>query len=60
VLGRPVWELIGGPARDHIDCYATGNDTDWHMELGFRATKLACPYGPADGLAGLDDNEDRQ
>ena len=57
VLGRPVWELIGGPARDHIDCYATGNDTDWHLELGFRATKLACPYGPADGLAGLDGNE---
>jgi L-rhamnonate dehydratase len=57
VLGRPVWELIGGPARDHIDCYATGNDTDWHLELGFGATKLACPYGPADGLAGLDGNE---
>jgi len=57
VLGLPVWELIGGPARDHIDCYATGNDTDWHMELGFRATKLACPHGPADGLAGLDANE---
>lgn len=56
-LGRPVYELIGGPARDHIDCYATGNDTDWHMELGFRATKLACPHGPEDGLAGLDANE---
>src|SRR5439155_5205096 len=57
VIGRPVWELIGGPARPHVDCYATGNDTDWHMELGFRATKLACPHGPADGLAGLDANE---
>jgi L-rhamnonate dehydratase len=57
VLNRPVWELIGGPARDHIDCYATGNDTDWHMELGFRATKLACPYGPADGITGIDGNE---
>jgi len=57
VLGRPVWELIGGPSRPHIDCYATGNDTDWYMELGFRATKLACPHGPADGLAGLDANE---
>jgi L-rhamnonate dehydratase len=57
VLDRPVFELIGGPARDHIDCYATGNDTDWHLELGFRATKLACPHGPADGLAGLEANE---
>ena len=39
-------------------CYATGNDTDWHMELGFKATKLACPYGTADGLEALDRNEE--
>jgi L-rhamnonate dehydratase len=58
VLSAPVWSLIGGPARPHIDCYATGNDTDWHMELGFRATKLACPHGPADGLDGLARNEE--
>lgn len=57
LLGAPVWSLIGGPSRPQIDCYATGNDTGWHMELGFRATKLACPHGPADGLAGLDANE---
>ncbi len=57
VLRRPVYELLGGPAREAITCYATGNDTDWHMELGFRATKLACPYGPADGLAALAENE---
>ena len=58
LLGRPVYELLGGPARDSIFCYATGNDTDWYMELGFRATKLACPYGPADGLDGLRKNEE--
>ena len=57
VLGCPVWSLIGGPSRDAITCYATGADTDWHMELGFTATKLPCPHGPADGLAGLDANE---
>jgi L-rhamnonate dehydratase len=57
LLGCPVYELIGGPARPHVECYATGNDTDWHMELGFRATKLACPHGPADGIAGLEANE---
>jgi len=57
VLGRPVYELAGGPARDDIFCYATGNDTDWHMELGFRGTKLACPHGPHDGLDGLSRNE---
>jgi len=58
MLQRPVYELLGGPARDEIFCYATGNDTDWHMELGFQATKLAFPYGPADGLQALDQNEE--
>jgi L-rhamnonate dehydratase len=57
LLGRPVYELLGGPARDRIFCYATGNDTDWHLELGFRATKPVCAHGPADGLAGLAETE---
>ena len=38
-------------------CYVTGNDVDWYQELGFTAFKLACPYGPADGLDGLRKNE---
>ena len=58
IAGMPVYELLGGPAREKITCYATGNDTDWHMELGFLATKLACPYGPSDGLDALDKNEE--
>ena len=58
LLDRPVYELLGGPASDGIFCYATGNDTDWHMELGFRATKLSCLYSPADGLEGLRKNEE--
>jgi len=63
-LEMPVYELLGGPARDELFCYATGNDTDWYLELGFEATKLACPYGPADGRDGLRKNvelvEDRR
>jgi L-rhamnonate dehydratase len=58
LLGRPVYEVIGGPARQNIECYATGNDTDWQMEIGFKATKVACPYGPADGLRALAMNEE--
>ncbi|HCR19090.1 MAG TPA: L-rhamnonate dehydratase [Candidatus Latescibacteria bacterium] len=54
---KPVYELMGGPVKDRIFCYATGNDTDWFTEIGFEAVKLACPYGPADGLKGLDENE---
>ena len=57
LLQRPVYELLGGPSRETQLCYATGNDTDWHLELGFTATKLACPFGPADGIAALDGNE---
>jgi len=55
---KPVYQLAGGPVRDRIFCYATGNDVDWYQELGFRAFKLACPYGPADGLDGLRKNEE--
>jgi L-rhamnonate dehydratase len=57
LLGKPVYELLGGPVCDRIFAYATGNDTDWQLELGFKAVKLACPYGPADGLWGLRENE---
>jgi L-rhamnonate dehydratase len=58
VLGQPVYSLLGGPAREKLFCYCTGNDVDWYQELGFRAFKLACPYGPADGLDGLRKNEE--
>jgi len=57
-LGMPVYQLAGGPQKDKLFCYATGNDVDWYQELGFRAFKLACPYGPADGLDGLRKNEE--
>ena len=55
---QPVYSLLGGPARERQFCYCTGNDVDWYKELGFRAFKLACPYGPADGLDGIRKNEE--
>ncbi len=60
LLGKPVYELLGGPHKEQgrVFCYCTGNDVDWYQELGFRAFKLACPYGPADGLDGLRMNEE--
>jgi L-rhamnonate dehydratase len=58
LLAKPVYSLLGGPVRDRIPCYCTGNDYDWYKELGFRAFKLACPYGPADGAEGIRRNED--
>ncbi len=49
LLGRPVYELMGGPVRENIHCYATGTDFDWFLELGFEAVKVTCPYGEALG-----------
>ncbi len=57
LLNQPVYRLIGGPQKDKLYCYSTGNDVDWYQELNFTAFKLACPYGPADGLDGLHKNE---
>lgn len=57
-LGQPVYSLLGGPHKEKLFCYATGNDVDWYQELGFKAFKLACPYGPADGLDGIEKNEE--
>jgi L-rhamnonate dehydratase len=54
LLGRPVFELMGGPARDRIHCYATGHDYAWFMELGFDAIKLVLPFAEAGGAAALD------
>jgi len=53
LLGQPVYSLLGGPVRERTFCYATGNDTDWQLELGFKAVKLARPFGPVHGEAGL-------
>ncbi len=58
ILERPVYELLGGPQKERIPCYATGFDTDWYLELGFRAVKLPMPYGPADGTEGLSKAEE--
>ena len=58
LLGQPVYALLGGPQKERLFCYATGNDVAWYQELGFKAFKLACPYGPADGLDGIRKNEE--
>ena len=57
LLRRPVYELLGGPGRDRIPCYATGIDVGWYRELGFCAVKLPLPFDPADGARGISDAE---
>ena len=57
LLGRPVYELVGGPARERTRCYATGNDLDDLRGRGFDAFKLACAVGPAAATAGVAETE---
>ncbi len=56
--GVPVYQLIGGRTKDRLPAYVTGNLTQRHLEEGFRDVKIALPHGPADGEAGLRQNED--
>jgi L-rhamnonate dehydratase len=64
LLGKPVYELLGGPVKEDIFCYAsntmlrykTSDYMDWFLELGFKAVKVFLRHGPDEGLAGLNKN----
>ncbi|HAL49554.1 MAG: L-rhamnonate dehydratase [SAR202 cluster bacterium] len=66
LLNRPVYELLGGPQKDRIFCYASNTDisygTDnslaWFLETGFKAVKIFLRHGPEDGVEGLNRNEE--
>ena len=66
ILNRPVYELLGGPQKDKIFCYASNTDTTygrensiaWFLEVGFKAVKLFLPHGPQEGIEGLRKNEE--
>ena len=57
LLNKPVYELLGGPAREKIYCYATGHDFDWFQQLGFKAIKIWNLHGASGGLDALEKNE---
>lgn len=59
LLGQPVYALLGGPSREWVDLYATTDDLDWAMELGFRAFKISNPVHYGDGIEGLNRLEDK-
>ena len=58
LLNKPVYELLGGPARERIFCYATGDDIEWYMELGIKAVKLSSIRMPKDRPDVLAKNEE--
>ena len=56
--GEPVYNLIGGRARDEITFYCTGPEAAAVQALGFWGAKVPLPEGPHDGMAGLKRNVD--
>ena len=62
-FGLPVYELLGGRARDPVPVYASHlhftNEDEFvaeaieYVRRGFKAMKMRFLHGPADGLAGL-------
>jgi L-rhamnonate dehydratase len=66
LLGRPVYELLGGPQKESIPCYASNTDLSygtensiaWFLELGFKAVKLFLRQGPEAGIEGLRQSEE--
>jgi len=39
--GKPVHELLGGPTRENVPGYYTGNDIERGLKLGFRGVKIS-------------------
>lgn len=66
ILKCPVYNLLGGPQKDRIFCYASNTDLsygtqesiDWFLELGFKAVKLFARCGPEADLDGLRQTEE--
>jgi len=59
LLDLPVYRLLGGPCRESLDLYATGDDLDWGMELGFKAFKVTNPVHYREGTEGLNRLEEK-
>jgi L-rhamnonate dehydratase len=57
LLDQPVYRLLGGPVRDRIKCYATSDDLDWSLALGFEAFKVSNPVHYDAGTEGLNQLE---
>ncbi|MCQ6561065.1 enolase C-terminal domain-like protein [Paenibacillus mendelii] len=55
---EPLYRLLGGPVKERVQAYVTGNDFDKTKERGFLGQKLAMPYGPASGEEGMRKNVD--
>lgn len=57
LLGRPVYDLLGGRTRSALKPYLTSWDAELLEKYGIRDVKVAMPYGPSAGEEGMRRNE---
>ena len=50
---EPVYALLGGRTKTTLPVYCTTARPDLAKKFGFCASKIPCPYGPADGEPGF-------
>src|SRR5690606_6543508 len=55
---EPLYQTLGGPVKEKVQAYCTGNEFDKTKDRGFLGQKLAMPYGPASGWEGMEKNVD--
>ena len=53
---EPVYALLGGKTKDRLPVYCTSAKPEVAQAMGFAGAKVPCPYGPAEGEAGLKAN----
>lgn len=66
-VNKPVYELLGGPTKDEIPCYASNlhpvafetleQEALEYAEKGFEVMKLRFRHGPEAGRKGMKENE---
>lgn len=59
LLDQPVYRMLGGPVREAVKCYATSDDLDWSIELGFEEFKVSNPVHYDAGINGLNHLENK-
>jgi L-alanine-DL-glutamate epimerase-like enolase superfamily enzyme len=57
ISGQPACNLLGGRTQPQLPVYYTGYDPQALEKFGIRNMKIAIPYGPAHGEAGMAKNE---
>ncbi|NKB67356.1 MAG: hypothetical protein GKR89_09875 [Candidatus Latescibacteria bacterium] len=54
ILDQPVYRLAGGPARQTMEAYCTGQDVEWNQSQGFSRFKVVRPASLYHGRPGID------